>query len=204
MKTQTPLDQAKRIADAIVAELAGVCERIEIAGSIRRERPTVGDIEIIAIAREGRGGLFMQTQVNLLHERLAQIEHEGRLRRIRGADKFRQYEITKAAPMCMDLYMVTRETWGEQLLIRTGPAEFGKAVVTPTCKRGLLPNHLDFHEGRVQPVDRDLRSGMVRTRGVSLDTPEERDVFTAIELDWIEPADRDAWIEERQAKKGRR
>lgn len=44
-----PLTEARRVADALVAELAPACARIEIAGSIRRCRPLVSDIEIVAI-----------------------------------------------------------------------------------------------------------------------------------------------------------
>ena len=39
------LAKAKAIADKYVALLAPFCDRIEIAGSIRREKEEVGDIE---------------------------------------------------------------------------------------------------------------------------------------------------------------
>jgi DNA polymerase/3'-5' exonuclease PolX len=39
------------IAGRIVEALRPYCERIEIAGSLRREKPMVGDIEIVAIPR---------------------------------------------------------------------------------------------------------------------------------------------------------
>jgi len=48
-----PLASARKIAERIVAELRPFCEQIEIAGSIRRARPEVGDIDLVILPREG-------------------------------------------------------------------------------------------------------------------------------------------------------
>ncbi|GAF93472.1 unnamed protein product, partial [marine sediment metagenome] len=42
-------EEAKQIADKYVELLRPMAKRIEIAGSIRREKPFVGDIEICMI-----------------------------------------------------------------------------------------------------------------------------------------------------------
>ncbi len=47
-----------QIAEKVKAQLAPHCERIEIAGSIRRKKPDVGDIEIVAIPKPYNIGLF--------------------------------------------------------------------------------------------------------------------------------------------------
>src|SRR5205823_12049549 len=57
-----PLAQAEKHAAKILAELAPFCERIEIAGSIRRRRPTVNDIDFVALPHAGK--------VNALRERI--------------------------------------------------------------------------------------------------------------------------------------
>ena len=46
-KTRVPLARAQVVAAEVVALLAPACERIEIAGSVRREKTDVGDIEIV-------------------------------------------------------------------------------------------------------------------------------------------------------------
>ena len=48
-KTKRPLADAERIAAAIVADLAPFCARIQVAGSVRRRKEAVGDIELVAI-----------------------------------------------------------------------------------------------------------------------------------------------------------
>ena len=58
MKTRIPLNEAHAIAAEIITVLAPHCRRIEIAGSIRRQRPEVGDIEIVGIP-EPRGVQFL-------------------------------------------------------------------------------------------------------------------------------------------------
>lgn len=52
------LAQALAIAEKVKALLAPHCERIEIAGSIRRKKPDVKDIEIVAIPKPFDTGLF--------------------------------------------------------------------------------------------------------------------------------------------------
>lgn len=47
------LEHAKIVAGRIVGALAQWCERIDIAGSIRRGRPHVGDIDIVLMAKPG-------------------------------------------------------------------------------------------------------------------------------------------------------
>lgn len=43
------LAQAKTIAEGLVEAFKPYCRRVQIAGSIRRERPEVKDIEIVAV-----------------------------------------------------------------------------------------------------------------------------------------------------------
>jgi DNA polymerase/3'-5' exonuclease PolX len=69
-KTQRPLPEAERVAAAIVADLAPFCARIQVAGSVRRRKEVVGDIELVAIPRYTPSGLFGACTANLLWEHL--------------------------------------------------------------------------------------------------------------------------------------
>jgi len=46
------LQQAETIAKNFLSEIKEFCERIEIAGSIRRKKPEVNDIDIVLIPRQ--------------------------------------------------------------------------------------------------------------------------------------------------------
>lgn len=48
---RVPLVEARALADDLVGLLEPFAERIEVAGSVRRERPDVGDLELVAIPR---------------------------------------------------------------------------------------------------------------------------------------------------------
>ena len=72
-KTQRPLPDAERIAAAIVADLAPFCARIQVAGSVRRHKAVVGDIEIVAIPRYAPTGFFGDCTANLLGDCTANL-----------------------------------------------------------------------------------------------------------------------------------
>jgi DNA polymerase/3'-5' exonuclease PolX len=46
------LQQAETISKNFLSEIKEFCERIEIAGSIRRRKPEVNDIDIVLIPRQ--------------------------------------------------------------------------------------------------------------------------------------------------------
>ena len=50
-KKKWPLEQAKAVAVELLSYLHGFCERAQIAGSIRRGKSLVGDIEILYIPK---------------------------------------------------------------------------------------------------------------------------------------------------------
>lgn len=178
-----PLARAQQLANAIRDELAPGCARIEIAGSIRRRKPEVGDIEIVAIPKRS-GGLF--DDQSALDPLLAALEGTGRFVRIKGGDKYKQYEVVKAG-VKLDLFLCEPETWGWIFMLRTGPEDFTKRLVLAEQHGGCRPDHISFREGRLW---RRVETPGHMTRDVPLDTPEERDVFEALGMKWVEPWDR--------------
>ena len=46
------LGEAQKIANEVVNQLSPYCDKVEIAGSIRRQKPTVNDIDIVLIPRD--------------------------------------------------------------------------------------------------------------------------------------------------------
>ena len=88
------LSFAMMLAGKVVDELAPVCERIEIAGSIRRKKPTIGDVEIVCIPK-------LVTATNLLGETISRREPDdiaARLivsgfRLLKNGDHFKQAQL---------------------------------------------------------------------------------------------------------------
>ncbi len=194
--------KALMIAEWLVDELRPFCERIEIAGSLRRGKAEVHDMEIVAMPTlKAPVPVFGSKEIDKtwldrgLREMCDPLLGSS-LRRIKGGDKFKQFEFTRwvefgleepIKPFKLDLFLVTPPAqWGVQLVIRTGPAEFSQWVVTQRAKGGALPDGYCVKDGAVWAVDLD-------------ETPigicslfEEMDFLDFLGLGWVEPRDRRA------------
>jgi DNA polymerase/3'-5' exonuclease PolX len=193
-----PLEVARGLADTLVELLRPGCERIEIAGSIRRERPEVGDIELLAVPRWDTlaGGLFgdIAESVNLLDVELRRLEAADGLedhsirRRLdkNGTPRWgERYKALTFHTVPVDLFIcLPPAQWGVLYVIRTGPAEFGHALVTPQAHGGYLPSYLQVREGALRRRD----------TGEVVPTPEEVDVFRALGLQNLTPRAREGKV----------
>mgnify|MGYP001594669775 CR=1 FL=1 len=111
------LEQANAIAALLVAELGQYCQKVVVAGSIRRQRPLVGDIDLVVIpANQGQ---------------LAVKLHELGLT---GGNKILR-AFYRGAPV--DLYLATEETFPMLLLVRTGSAAHNKWLAGRAKSMGL-------------------------------------------------------------------
>jgi len=99
------LQEALEIANEVYCRIKPHCEKIEVAGSIRRLKPEVKDIDIVLIP-DNSGKLSQEI------DRLGPPIVDGeKLKRV-------EYEGTQ-----VDLYYATPETWATLLLIRTGSVQ---------------------------------------------------------------------------------
>lgn len=189
--------EAKAIADDLVSMMSPHCHRVEIAGSIRRQRQDVKDIEIVVIPKWGmRPGTDMPLfggepeRVNFLHDWALQVAEpdgglQGYVRWIKPGTRLvlpwepkpegKYWRALVGGRIKLDLFLASRDNWGIILAIRTGSAEFSQALMTyarhKTC----------YH----------VEGGHLRDeRGTALETREERDVFDALGIDWVEPRNR--------------
>jgi DNA polymerase/3'-5' exonuclease PolX len=188
-------DSALLIAQGLVEYLRPACTRIEIAGSIRRLKADVKDIEILAIpdltplpmprAEFGKPvPKVHKTQIDAL---LHAMELAGDISLDKNGDRYKKF-LFKPASIFVDLFLVLPPAqWGVQFVIRTGPAEFGHWLVTRKAKGGGLPNEYIVQDGvvgqRVRGEKGDERQG-------EISMPEEIDFLNFLELGWIEPRDR--------------
>jgi len=112
------LERAERIAREVVKRLSPYCQRIEVAGSVRRKKPWVNDIDFVLIPSD----LW-----NLHHE----IMGMGQVR-MSGSKIMR----VMVGNVQIDLYFATPEIWATLLLIRTGSAENNIRLASMAKKKG--------------------------------------------------------------------
>lgn len=182
---------AHGVATELVGLLADACERIEIAGSIRRRKGEVHDIELVAISRvesssaTGLWGDVDTTNWYALDELVALLVGDGTLasrdvvvtrRDLTQEVQHRMGPAYKALVyqgMPVDLFITDRERWGCIFALRTGPGDWNQRLVTD-CRR---------HWRRVE-------DGRVLYHGKPVPTPEEADFFRALGVPWLEPQER--------------
>lgn len=180
-------DVALKRANEIVQLLEPFCERIEIAGGVRRQKHNPHDIEIVLIPTIEK----RLTQIGLADD--LQFIEENRLDRLikdclasgifqlgdpdkagKRAPLGPRYYRLKYQSQKLDIFTVLPPAqWGVIFLIRTGNSDFSHWFVQSGWKDGKK-----FVDGQI------IQSGKV------LPTPEEKNAFEVMGLPWVEPVER--------------
>ena len=188
---KVPIEAAKKVASEVIEKLRPACQRIEMAGSIRRGKAEVGDIELVVIPVPGKGQITLDgcntpsaTVIpNLVKDlitsgyfNLGPQSKDGRkapfgeryIKVVHGESK-----------TVVDLFIVIPPAqWGMVYLIRTGSADFSHFFVTAIQKKGFRSR-----EGHLEKAKGD--------GWAIVSTPEEKDVFEAVGAKWMEPHERE-------------
>lgn len=160
--------------------LKPVITRCEVAGSYRREKPESKDIDLVCIpVLESRKDLFggdTGKKISRLEMWFATHNDGSLFTLLQNGPKKKKLALPEG--LHLELYIVTPETWGVMFLIRTGPEEFSHWLVTKIQNGGALPRYCQIKDGNLWSA------------GKIIPTPEERDVFWALNLPYTEPKDR--------------
>ena len=131
------LDEASAIATEFCDKIKDVCVRIAVAGSIRRERPVVNDIDLLVIPKYGSDMFGLETRDSLLDARIMNMQRSGELRITADGDKVKRV-LYGPAGVPVDIYVSDNLTWATLLLVRTGSKEHNIML----CQRA---NELGMH-----------------------------------------------------------
>ena len=171
------LKRALTIATNIVHSMQPACSRVEIAGSIRREKPNVKDIEIVAIVDD----------YALLYERLAtfgKFIKPGVPEVIEWAPKTNAKYVRMLIEdsIKLDLFIANVDNWGALYCMRTGSG------VGPDGNpfSGFVPRMFKQWK-KVSGGGRMSGCQPTMPDGLQLATPEEIDFFDLCGVEWIEP-----------------
>lgn len=187
-----PLGFIEPIAEEVKAHLSPYCSRIEIAGSIRRRRAEIGDIELVLIPKtmtmpKSQGNMFSPGEsdevripgfINAVDTyKLKFNAKEKGIKLIGDPAKGKYCRRITPEKIQLDIFIANQDNWGYILVLRTGGATFNKWLVGP--------HGLKKHGYR--PV------GGVITRmsdNVVIPTPGECDVFRLMKMKYKRPEDR--------------
>ncbi|MBA7634670.1 hypothetical protein ES703_42260 [subsurface metagenome] len=128
------LEKAKGIAENLKSRLAPVCEKIEVAGSIRRQKPEVGDIELLCIPRYVAGVDQLDREIGaLMIQGILGFRLNKRGSRIYGPKNKLLVHINGIG---VDIFSTDEECWPVALVVRTGGKETNKRIATAALRKG--------------------------------------------------------------------
>ena len=155
------LDKALEIAIKTKELLAPYCERIEIAGSIRRKKAEVKDIELVAIPKPYDVGLFENGIATVVNQ----------WKKVKGELPCKYTQRILPDGITLDLFFANQENWGLIYALRTGSADYShKVLATGWVKLGY-----------------NSEGGQLSINGKEIKIPEEKDLFKLIGIPYIEP-----------------
>lgn len=186
------LYHAEQAANDIRELLAPEATLVVAAGSVRRQRPEVRDLEIVCVPKRGgrpvwgepltAAGGFEALIGRLV--RTNQLTFDPSLKR-NGA-KYKRLVYTRGAVrLPVDLFIAdpSGENFGNLLAIRTGDAEFSRLLVTPRPKGGFMPDDMWQRDGYLwQAADTE--------RGERVPCPTEEAFFARLGLPLVAPTER--------------
>lgn len=177
------------LAQSLLEYLRPGCERIEIAGSIRRGKTNPKDIELLAIplvvTEMATVDMFGNAGTPIEHNRLDYYLERMYTNGLgtwtldpvlkRNGAKYKRLRYWGELEVCCDLFITDKDQWGAQMVIRTGPADFSHMLVTRALHMGMKQE-----DGRLWRTHRDDTKTVI-------ETPTEESYFKALGMDYIEP-----------------
>lgn len=163
------IGKARKYAALIASELAPFCERIEVAGSVRRGCDYVGDIDLVAIPKDLQG-----LRARLIRNCISESVGEENLRVVTSIGV--QVDLFLARAAGRDLLSQIPSTWGSVLLCRTGSVKHNLWFIQAAKRKGLT--------WRVQ-------RGLFTDEGECVAGQTEEEMFEAVGLKFVPPEKRD-------------
>jgi DNA polymerase (family 10) len=148
------------IARGFCETLAPLVERVAYAGSLRRMRETVHDIDILATSNDEAGAARIMDEFVRLPQVASVLAH--------GPTKS---SVLLSDDLQVDLRVVRPEGWGAALCYFTGSKQHNIRMRERAIKRGFKLNEY----------------ALVDSAGKNVANLEEEDVYGALDLPWIPP-----------------
>ena len=186
------LAEAQKIAEATRALLEPFCERLEVAGSIRRKRPICNDVDIVAIpkVKEHKNLLGeIDSREDLLRQALIDYARANRPKVFwtsgKEPEKGAQNLILQGPKCQLDVWLATPATWTTRLITRTGSMQHNiwvaKRALARRCKFYSYEGLYSFAAGALMQPDSEER--FYEALGLPFIPPEKREATHLMRLE---------------------
>ena len=167
--------EVEPLAFKILEAIEPYCLKAEVAGSIRRRRGVINDLDFVVLPKP-------KPTLNLYWLKLiktVRTEFDGIT--VAQGDKLARFNVPFASKqgqgyLQVDLYRAEPDTWGILLLVRTGSKEHNVKLCNLAISKGLRLKY---------------SVGLVDDSGLVVAGRSEEDVFAALGLPFVPPAERE-------------
>lgn len=173
---------AQVVAAKVIEHVASYCQRVEVAGSVRRGKPFVKDIELVAIAGKP---LWDFLDSRLLAGTIQKATYPGKDGKTtyRWGPKYRGFVWAETR---IEIFLADESNWGYLHWIRTGPDKANTAVMIAMSKKNAPFRFRDGYCYMQQPAN-------VPAERRKISIPDEPMLFSLLGMPYIEPKHRTAW-----------
>jgi DNA polymerase/3'-5' exonuclease PolX len=173
---------AREIAEDFIRQISAACDRVQLVGSLRRQKIGVNDIDLLVIPRFIQmqdetlfGGPYQENQLDKQLSQLC-LSHDMELD-ANGSKIKRFLKTVDGDTIPIDLYIATVQTWWTLLLIRTGSRQHNIKLARRAME---LQMHLKA-DG----------SGLLTSSGSIISIGSEEEIFQHLKLEYRPPEERD-------------
>lgn len=183
-----PLGIAMPIAEALVERLSGVdgVERVEFAGSLRRGKETIGDLDLLVVASDAEAARAAFCEHESVQKVVARGETKCSVRIGVDVHTGRWRGESEDALVGADMRLVPKESWGAAMLYFTGSKEHNVRCREIAIKQGMTLNEYGLFEDDgsdpeppqkrgVEPIASGSEEAVYQKLGIEYVVPERRE-----------------------------
>ena len=174
------LAEAQALAESVLGHITPAMARIAVAGSIRRQKPIVGDIEVVGIPADRERLLQLLSDIG----QHIKPSVPGVVPWTPKVDaKYLRLRLPQGVNL--DVFLATPRNWGGIYLMRTGSA----AGSDGTAQSGFVPGCFSRWK-RISEGGRMTDCMPTTAAGEQIAVPEEEDFFSLIRMRPVPPEER--------------
>lgn len=160
------LEEAQKVAARVKATVECQCELIEVAGSIRRQKSVVHDIDFVVVAKS-------DAEWHKINEKLKQLKAKPNCA---GNSVIKAFVPCQDGLFQVDFYRAKPSTFGIHLLVRTGSADHNTWLAGHAFSMGM---RLKYSEGLIKEdvaVAGETEQGVFEALGLPFQLPTKREI----------------------------
>ena len=170
------LKEAERIEAQVKVVVEPLCERLEVAGSIRRQKSKVHDIDFVVVTKN-------DAEWQKINEKLKKLKARPNCS---GNSVIKTFLPCQNGLFQVDFYRAKPSTFGIHLLVRTGSAEHNVWLAGCAISKGM---RIKYSEGLIKEdniIAGETEKGVFEALGLSCPLPSEREIVDGKPV-WMPP-----------------